>query len=805
MQPFKRLAEWYLGIPTAEPGQGTAWNLETNSPWPAWLPPWLVLILGVALVAAIVWAYRRDAGWAPLRIRMLLTGLRLTAVALVLWFLSHATLTVERVGLPVVVVLIDDSASMGLEDHFRDADIENAVRELVADAADQGRTRLSLAKRLLTRDEGDFLKQIARRHKLRVYRFSETAIALGRTEYLRADDVNEMIPLLAGLKADGSRTRPGPAVRKVLNDLRGAPPAAIVILTDGISSTGDADKLSTVADLAASHYVPIYTVGLGSEDPARDLQLYDVLADEVAFVDDVIPFAAKLKSYGYKGQDVVVTLREAGSTTVLASKTIRADDDGKPINIEVPYTPKVEGEFDYTLEVVPLADETNVENNAETQHVSVRGERIRVLLVDSQPRYEFRAIKQLLEREKTVELHVVLQEADLEFSAEDRTALNHFPVKKEELFQYDVVIFGDVHPGRLSSGALENLRDFVLDAGGGLIVIAGPLHMPLQYAGTPLEVMLPIEFADAKSPPQDEPIVESFRPALTIDGRKGTSLFHFAESDADNDKIWNSLPELNWLLEAPKIKSGARVFVERSGQGGAGGKLPVIAMQHYGAGKVLFHATDELWRWRFLVGDLYYGRYWAHAIRFLSRSKLLGRDRSAELTVDRGVYECGDTVRLQVRFLDERLIPTQRDGVAVMVERGGDVQRKIELKRLPQAPTVFEGVLTQAAEGAYHAWVATPSFKEKPPATDFRVEAPQRELQVRSLDRADLQQTAEKTHGRYYSIASAPLLPDELPRGEPVPLETREPIALWNRSEVLVLFALVLLAEWLLRKRLRLV
>jgi hypothetical protein len=316
--------------------------------------------------------------------------------------------------------------------------------------------------------------------------------------------------------------------------------------------------------------------------------------------------------------------------------------------------------------------------------------------------------------------------------------------------------------------------------------------------------MLPIEFDGAKAPSLSEPVVDSFRPALTVDGRKGTRLFRFAESDADNEKIWSSLPDLYWLFQAPDLKEGARIFVEHSTSGGDA-RLPLISMQHYGAGKVLFHATDELWRWRYLVGDLYYGRYWTHAVRFLSRSKLLGRDRSAELTVDRTVYERGDTVRLQVRFLNERLIPSESDGVSVMVERRGDVQRKIELTRLPQAPTVFEGTLNQAPEGAYHAWVATPSFKEQPPATDFRVEAPQRELQIRSLDRADLVQTAEKTHGRHYSLATADMLPDELPRGETVPLETRDPIPLWNRPEVLVLFALVLLAEWLLRKRLRLI
>jgi hypothetical protein len=113
--------------------------------------------------------------------------------------------------------------------------------------------------------------------------------------------------------------------------------------------------------------------------------------------------------------------------------------------------------------------------------------------------------------------------------------------------------------------------------------------------------------------------------------------------------------------------------------------------------------------------------------------------------------------------------------------------------------------MNATAEGTYHAWVATPSFKEKPPSVDFRVEAPQRELQARNLDVADLRRTAEQSRGRYYSIAEASDLPGDLPRGEPIPLEAREPIRLWNRPELLVLFAALLLAEWLLRKRMRLI
>ena len=119
-----------------------------------------------------------------------------------------------------------------------------------------------------------------------------------------------------------------------------------------------------------------------------------------------------------------------------------------------------------------------------------------MLLIDSAPRWEFRELKTLLEREKTVELHTVLQEADLEFADQDATAQQlrgRFPVNRDQLFAYDVVIFGDVNPEYLSPAILDNLSAFVSEAGGGLIMVAGTRFNPVEYAGTPLQTLLPVE------------------------------------------------------------------------------------------------------------------------------------------------------------------------------------------------------------------------------------------------------------------------------------------------------------------------
>lgn len=804
---MKSFLEWYLGIPPAAPGQGTQWTWLHEAPWPAWMPQWFVILLVPAGLIYIGWVYRKDARSAALTWRILLTGLRLTVIAFLLLMLTELTLVVDRTGLPFIAVLIDDSASMGLEDRYSDTKDRAAANAFLKDKSSGGSSRLAIAQSILTRQDGRFLRELQGRHQLRVYRFSQTAVPIGGLESDSDMGMQDLTAAIGQLTATGEDTRPAEAIRKVISDFRGSLPSAIVVLSDGISSTGDGDRLTVGAELAAKRLVPIYAGAIGSEEAMHDLNLYDTLVDEVAFVSDPITVTAKLKAFGFKGKQAALTLREKGSAKPLTSKRVTVGDDGQTVPVEITWIPDEAGDFELVLEVKPQSSEVDKTNNSETRQVSVREGRIRVLLVDSLPRWEFRELKAVLEREKTIDLHTVLQDADLEFADQDATAQplrGRFPVNREQLFDYDVILFGDVELRYLSTTTLEQLQDFVGEAGGGLMMIAGPGFNPAGYADTPLETLLPIELEGLEVPDPDALIEIGFSPRLTLEGRKSTPIFRFDANESDSQAIWNNLPEMYWFVSAPSIKRGATVFVEHPNRMGNGRHLPIVVMQRFGAGKVIFHATDETWVWRQRVGDLYFGRYWIQAIRYLSRTRLLGQSKTAELKTDRLVYNRGETATLRVRFFNEEEVPKDDDAVKVMVERRGATTQEVVLTRVPQAPNAFEGELRRMVEGSYHAWVAQPPFDASPPATDFRVEAAERELAIRGLDRRQLSEAAALSRGKFYSLATVADLPGEVPRGRPVPIRSEEPIPIWNRWELLLLFTILLSTEWLLRKRLRL-
>src|SRR5262249_33732929 len=135
---------------------------------------------------------------------------------------------------------------------------------------------------------------------------------------------------------------------------------------------------------------------------------------------------------------------------LLESKPVDAPRDGLPARVELVHRPTTTGEKTYIIEVEPRPRELQTDNNRIERVITVRKERLKVLFVDTEPRYEFRYPKNYLERDESIELHVVLLSSDPAYSEQDRSALPTFPAAKDDLFTYDVILIGDADTSYLS-------------------------------------------------------------------------------------------------------------------------------------------------------------------------------------------------------------------------------------------------------------------------------------------------------------------------------------------------------------------
>jgi len=814
--------ERLLGIETG-PGEGAIWSLEHTWAW----APWITLLFLALAEAFVVGVYLRENRRSSKPFRMTLAQIRLLLVAIVLFMLAQYALSAQRTGLPYVVVLVDDSLSMTTVDRYSD-EFRAKLAPRVQAAGLEDLSRWNLARTLLVEREGALLDAIRSEYKLRLY-----FVTSGRPSH--CESLEELVEEIESREPAGESTRLGTAVRSVLDDLRGTVPAAIVILSDGINTEGP--DLSAAAAYARRKGVPLFTVGLGDERPVRDLELSDLLVEDVVFAGDVVNFEFQLTGAGFAGRKVRIVLREKDKPGVLAEMEATVGPDGRPQRLRLPYRSNEVGKFRYVVQVEALEGERETKNNSESQTVTVSDEKVRVLLVQAYPSYEYRYLANMLERDSSIELHTVLQRADPEHAEQSSSALRGFPVKSDELFKYNVIILGDADPALLSTSMMKNLVAFVCKQedpdkeeasdkevkGGALICIAGPEYMPLAYRDTPLAPLLPIELATAGSVDADGQGVEGFTLQPTELGLASAQM-QLGDTPSETKEIWANLPPLYWFLKAPDVKPGAIVLAEhpdpkhRDQEGRA---LPLISMHYVGAGTVLFHATDETWRWRWRVGDVFFARYWVQTIRFLSRSKLSEGDLSAVLTSDRGKYQRGESVRLRLKFADEALAPAADDGVTVVLEHKGHKTRRIKLHRSAVARGVFEGRLSKPPIGSYHAWVAIPTLRdwtkstEKPgeggdqtdakpkdttPWVDFEVVGPAGEFKRVEMDAAELKRAAHHTKGRFYTFLEADDLPGDLPPGRQVPIESLPPTPLWNTWPLLVLFLVLLAAEWILRK-----
>ena len=773
------LIEWYLGIEPAGSGEAARWSFTWGGAEFSYA--WLVTVLGAGAVL-IAFLSRQEAQRRSVR-WLHVWALRTCILMIVAAWLGGLTLKVVRTGLPTIVLMIDTSASMGLEDFY-----ESPLREQT-DSRQTGRgTRLAIAKQWLLRDNARLVRELARRYRLRVYEFADEPRLIGHST--TDEDLAATIQEIDDSQSAGLETRPGPALDRTLADYRGGPPAAAVVISDGIASLATADKLSSAVQ-PGKLGVPLFTIPTGSRDAALDLEIYDLRVDPVVFAGDTVSVDVTARGIGLNGRRAEFELQQAGRSASLDRSTITISEDGQPSSVRLSFTPQHEGDFELIVAAESDVEELNRENNVLRRHVLVRQGQFRVLLMDRAPRWEYRHLKAVLERDPNIELRTVLQESDLNHQREDRTALAGFPATRDDLFEYDVVIIGDVDLQYLNPGALELVQDFVAARGGGLILIAGERHNPSDFEGTPMQPLLPVQPMGAlreqpQPPTRLVPAAGSFdHPLLRI------------SEDSRRAVFWEDLPMLNWWLPVRSREPGGVAIATR-----AGSDTPetLIALQRFGGGVVLFHATDELWRWRKRVEDRYYGRYWRQAVRFVCRAAQLGQSGALEIATDRSIYQHGESVRFRVRVFDSAVRETAHEQLTIQVEHERGDARSVSLVESSEVAGEFCGVLPSAGTGAYVARLSIPSSVETATECRFRVEPPHRELQRQAAEIEDLQRAARATNGIALAYDQVDELPSRLPHGEATAVLSTEMIPIWARAEWLLLFVGLLAAEWLLRR-----
>ena len=765
----------------------------------------------VAILAAIVllsiYLYRRPWGM-PFWLRAFLATSRLLVLVLVVATLLEPTAVVIESHTQVrsLPVLLDVSESMSMKDQRkRSEDIASAAVALgmvsLEDDTEADRTvmqldtkqrqaiasssRLDLGKSVLTQSGRKIFESLGESLDVSYHAFGQSLRLISDNEVMITED-------LMGLEAKEQGTSITASLEAVASS-GGIPPAGIVLLSDGIDNA-KSQRSEVVLQNLGVRGIPVYTVPIGLTDP-DDVSIRNIVMQEVAYSGDKVPVRVQIQSKGYERRTarLAVLLNDRR----VSSRIIRFDGglQFEEVDFRVDVYEKGAAQIDVIIE--PFDDEISTVNNRVSRSVRIVNEKVNVLYIEGNARWEYRYLRAILKRDPRINATFIASNVGPEVARNSPEHIERFPDDREDAFQYDLVILGDVDASFFTDDELRLLEELIRDRGASLLMLCGPMYSPGSYTGTPVQAMLPVRFDTEAG---WKKIAESVYPVLTREGR--SSLVMTLENEVElNDRIWSRMAPMDQLPPLLSAKPGATVLAVLSDSTARDQSYPLVAWQRYGTGKCMSIASDRLWRLRYRTGDKYHWRVWSQCIQFMTLSRLMGEHKRIRLETDRSVYAVDGQCRLYAHVLDDSFDPVVQPvfEVYVLSIDGGQAKQLVSLRPDKSQPGLYEGYFAPPDPGRYRL-EANENDQRVSSTTEFQVADVRQELIDTDMSLAHLQRIANLTGGASLGIRELSKL-SSLVNDRLITTKVRSERPLWDNSLVVLLLVALLGAEWILRRR----
>lgn len=578
--------------------------------------------------------------------------------------------------------------------------------------------------------------------------------------------------------AAGAQSRIGDAIKNVLTDHDPATLAGIVLLTDG-QSNGGSDATSAMT-FARRSQVAVFPVGMGSSDAPVNVRVVDLDAPRRVYPGDKFAISGVLQASGPKAVEVEVQLMDALDSDakpatnadgepipfkgeVIDSQRVKIENDGTLTPIRFELEPESVGRRRLAIRVVAPKDDRNKRDDIRDARYEVVARKLRVLAIAGGPTREYRFARNLLYRDKSIELDVWLQSGQPGMSQDADNMLTEFPGSADELFEYDAIMAFDADWLSLTVADLDMVDRWLAQQAGGMIIVAGPVYHP--------------RWTRTRTDPRVGrisgffPVTFSSRGPLLGGGRQGgenawaiefspearrAEFLWIADDAPKSFEVWDEYGGVYDYVGVKSSKPGAKVYGYFSDPTTEiGDSLPVyFASQFYGAGRVFFQGSGEIWRLRG-ASDAYFDSYYTKLLRWVSEGRLLRDSNRGVVLVEPSRAMVGDTITVRAVLTDEQFEPLNVPEVdAKLLAPGGKIGdlKLSPLKGEPRGGT-YGGRFIVREAGSYEVRVTLgDALDEQVLRQSIQVRLPTIELERPRRNDDELQQLASLTGGTYTPV-----------------------------------------------------
>ena len=582
------------------------------------------------------------------------------------------------------------------------------------------------------------------------------------------------------------------------------PKTAVVLLTDGQHNTGPS-PLQT-ARVLGSQGVAFYSISVGASQQASDLAVAGLEHPDLVFQKDKVRGVLIIRDQMPAGQPFVAQISYEGEV-LWQQQLLTQNVPDRRIEFEFSIDELVTRlgaqfasdikqhaiplAFDATI--APLPEESETNNNQGTMRLAAIVSSYKVLIIDGRSRWETRYLRNVFERDEQWSVNTVIAGAGTDDAVLRRGDQDgQFPATRDSLFEYDMLIFGEASPDLFTAQDFEWLQEFVEIRGGGIVFIDGQRGTLLQLLDTSLGSLLPVEWL---------PETIKSKPAslqLTDKGASESAL-NLAVDVEQNRRFWTELPAPHTLVTVAALP-GSEVLLEVNVDGQ---QRPAMVTRAFGAGRVLYLAFDETWRWRYKVADTWHQRIWNQLAKFVMPRPFAVSDEYVSLDTGSVRYDFGAPVDVRVRLLGLDGKPALNAAADALVWKDGRVVSTVSLNADADVPGIYRGRFGALPEGDYEVSVRASGYSESAlmARSRFVVLPPESgEMTQTAANEQLLKQMAVASGGvflREEDMGRLPELLSPLSSGRVVESET----LIWQSYWWFAMIVMLLTVEWVLRKR----